>query len=216
VQNEDGSWTVSDLLRGRRGTDSFCGTHAASEIVILLNLAGLVRVDCPNSILGVLRYYRAVPNGSTLDSIDSQSFTDGGGDLKPLSPVAIGGTQNADGDMTISWLRRTRFGGAYGTGNESYVDCLGGPINEQSESYEVDILGGSPEEVKRTITTTVPTAVYTKDQQIADFGSQQSSISVEVYQISAAVGRGWPGTGTCPASTDAPAVSPGGGQFYIN
>ena len=47
--------------------------------------------------------------------------------------------------------------------------------------------------VVRTIATTTPTASYSAAQQVADFGSAQSSVSVRVHQLSASVGRGWPG-----------------------
>lgn len=51
--------------------------------------------------------------------------------------------------------------------------------------------------VKRTITgLTTPTALYTAAQQVTDFGATQSSILVNVYQISAAVGRGYAGIAT--------------------
>jgi hypothetical protein len=47
--------------------------------------------------------------------------------------------------------------------------------------------------VVRTIAATTPTANYSAAQQVADFGSAQSAVSVRVYQLSASVGRGWPG-----------------------
>ena len=219
TQNLDGSWTVSGLLRGRRGTDNFCASHAASETVVVLGVAGLVRVAEPNSVLNVSRYYRALANGQTLDAVTSSDFTVEGNDLKPWSPVAIGGAVDGGGDWVISWLRRTRFGGAYGTGGETLVDGVGGPVNEQAEQYQIDIMGGSPSVVKRTLTVSTPTAVYTAAMQVADFGGAQSSLCVHVYQISAAVGRGWRGAALLPESTDAPVVLPSGsgaGQFYIN
>jgi hypothetical protein len=42
---------------------------------------------------------------------------------------------------------------------------------------------------------TAPTASYTATQQVTDFGSAQSSVTVNVYQLSAAVGRGYAGIG---------------------
>ena len=219
TQNTDGSWTVSNLLRGRRGTDSFMGSHSANETVVVLGSTGLVRVSQPNSILSVSRYYRFIPYGQTLDAVSSQDFTVTGNDLKPWSPVAIGGSQDSSGNWTISWLRRTRFGGSYGTGNETLIDGIGGPVNEQSEEYSIDILGGSPLTVKRTLIVNSPTAIYPSALQIADFGAAQSSLTVNIYQVSAVVGRGFKATATLPATTDAPVVLPSGGasgQFYIN
>jgi hypothetical protein len=216
VQQLDGSWIVSNLLRGRRGTDAACYTHGASETVVVLNAGGMVRVFAPAALLNVARYYRAVPSGATLDAVASQEWTFTGKDLKPWSPVAIGGSQDGSGNWTICWLRRARFGGSYGSGNEALVDGLNGPLNEASEQYQIDILGGTPLTVKRTLTVTSPTAIYPAAMQVTDFGSTQSTLLVNVYQMSAAVGRGFAGTADLPAATDATPVLPSGGQFYIN
>jgi len=220
VQNPDGSYTLSHLLRGRRGTEAACDTHGANEEVWDLSAGGIVRQPLPLSHLSQLRYYRAVTIGQDITAVASETQTLAGNDLKPLSPVAIGGEADIDGNMVISWLRRTRAGGAYGTDGSpvdtTLIDCMGGPVNEQSEAYEVDIMDGAT--VARTIAgLTTPTAVYALDDQITDFGSPlPGSYDVKVYQMSAVVGRGFPGLGSVPAPTDAPAVYPGGGQFYIN
>lgn len=216
VQNEDGSWTVSQLLRGRRGTDASCYSHMAGETVIMPAAGGLLREAAPLSQIGQERYYRAVTDGADVSAVQDIDLTLAGNDLKPYSPVAVGGSRDEAGNWTICWLRRTRFGGAYGTGAELLIDGMGGPLNEAIEAYEIDILGGSPQVVKRTLSVTTPTAIYTAAQQIADFGEVQATLSVNVYQISDVVGRGSPGAGELPASTDAVPVLPSGGQFYIN
>ena len=46
--------------------------------------------------------------------------------------------------------------------------------------------------LKRTISTTSPSVLYTSAQQIADFGAPQSQVSVKVYQLGAVYGRGTP------------------------
>ena len=99
--------------------------------------------------------------------------------------MQIAGTRDGSGNLTINWLRRTRIGGDWRDG----VDV---PLSEESERYEVDIMSGVT--VKRTITgLTTPTASYTAAQQVTDFGSAQSSVTVNVYQLSAKVGRGYAG-----------------------
>jgi hypothetical protein len=62
------------------------------------------------------------------------------------------------------------------------------PLGEESERYEVDIMDGAG--VKRTLSATSPSATYTAAQQIADFGSAQSALSVNVFQLGAVYGRG--------------------------
>ena len=108
------------------------------------------------------------------------AFTYQGLGLRPLSSVHVKGVRAA-GDLSISWIRRTRSGGD----NWEVADV---PLGEESETYEVDILDG--DDVKRTIAASAPTVLYTSAQQIADFGGVQSAVSVRVYQSNVAFGRG--------------------------
>ena len=82
-------------------------------------------------------------------------------------------------------MRRTRTGGDL----RDFVDV---PLGEASELYAVVILNCGTVVRSFDIITT-PTATYAATQQITDFGSTQTSISVKIYQISAAVGRGYGG-----------------------
>ena len=46
--------------------------------------------------------------------------------------------------------------------------------------------------IKRTISSTAPAAVYTSADQTTDFGSNQATLYLKIYQMSATVGRGYP------------------------
>lgn len=174
-------YRLSTLLRGRLGTEDQVTTHTSNELFILLDNS-LTRLPAALSTIGLLKYYKCVSVGDTLGNTEEQSFTYAARQLKPYSPVQITGTRDDDGNFTISWIRRTRIGGELRDG----VDV---PLNEQNEAYEVDIMDGS--DVVRTITgLSSPTASYSASDQITDFGSVQSAITVKVYQLSAAVGRG--------------------------
>lgn len=125
---------------------------------------------------------------NTLANTTEQDFTYNANALKPYSPVQIAGARDGSGNLTLTWLRRTRIGGDWRDG----VDV---PLSEESEKYEIDVMSGST--VKRTITgLTSPTASYTAAQQVTDFGSAQSSIAVNIYQLSAKIGRGYAGNAT--------------------
>jgi hypothetical protein len=74
-------------------------------------------------------------------------------------------------------------------------DAVDIPLIQEAERYEVEIMQGVT--LKRTIIgLTSPTTIYTAAQQVTDFGSAQSSVLVNVYQLSAAVGRGYAGIAT--------------------
>ena len=61
-------------------------------------------------------------------------------------------------------------------------------LGETSESYSIDIMSGAT--VKRTLTSSTPAVTYTAAQQTADFGAAQTTLTVNIYQVSGAVGRG--------------------------
>ena len=229
VQNMDGSWILSHLLRGRRGTEWACGfwgdfpnstnTHASGELVVAasspgssIGTVGMFRVDESLAILNALRYYRGVTSGQDLTTAISQTFTITGRDLMPYAPVKVGGSFDGSGNMIMTWQRRTRIGGdGWGEGSDNL------PLSEDSELYDVDILNGAGSSVLRTISgLTTPAAVYTAAQQIADFGSAQASYKVNVYQRSAQVGRGFQGHGVVPAANGIAPVYPESGNFYVN
>jgi hypothetical protein len=51
-------------------------------------------------------------------------------------------------------------------------------------------------QIVRTLGSTSPSFVYASADQSTDFGAPQGAIEVVVYQISAAVGRGFGGRAT--------------------
>ena len=69
------------------------------------------------------------------------------------------------------------------------------PLNEVSEAYEIDVLD-QDDAVLRTLASSSPNVAYTVADQTTDFGAPQSSITIAVHQLSAAVGRGFAGRAT--------------------
>jgi hypothetical protein len=180
-------YRLSRLLRGRLGTEWAVGGHVAGERFILLTNA-VARELMASSGWGIAKKYKPVTVGSTLGATTAQDFTYAARALKPYAPAHITGSRNSGGDLTINWIRRTRLNGDWKDG----VDV---PLSEENERYEVDIMQGVT--VKRTITElTTPTTIYTAAQQVIDFGSAQSSVLVNVYQMSTLVGRGNTGSAT--------------------
>jgi hypothetical protein len=137
----------------------------------------------PNNLIGRQLFYKAVSVGNSLGNTDQITFTYTGRNLKPFAPVHVAGVRDGAGNLTISWVRRSRVDAEWRDG----VDI---PLGEESERYEVEIYSGLT--LKRTLTATSPTVAYSAALQVTDFGSAQSSVSVKVYQLSAVVGRGYP------------------------
>lgn len=186
----DGVYTLTGLLRGRRGTEWAVAGHIADERVVLLDSTSTYRVPMNNSEIGVEKSWKAVTGGRSLAGATAETFSDTAVGLKPFAPVDVRVSRDSSGNATIAWQRRSRLScrliGAAG---------ISVPLGEESESWDVEIYATSGyATVSRTISSTSATASYTAAQQTTDFGSAQSTLYMKVYQRSAAVGRGYAAT----------------------
>lgn len=179
----DGSYILSTLLRGLRGSEWATGLHEIGDAIVLLDDPDVLGILVDPSSLNVTRLWRGVTAGADIGSAADIEFAYMGVNLKPLSAVH-GNAELSGADWVIAWDARTRLQGSlWKTGTAL-------PIGESSEIYQIDILSGST--VVRTLTSTTTSVTYTEADQITDFGSPQSSVDAVVYQISSRVGRGYP------------------------
>jgi len=184
------TYTLTGLLRGLRGTNWATTTHAVGDRFILLDADALYLTSGPSSEYDVPRLYKAVSFDRYIDEAAFVDFTHTAVARHPYSPVQLGGGRNAALDITLTWVRRTRVNGGW----NNYADVS---LGEATEAYEVEIYTTSGYTVvARTITgLSTPTATYTAAQQTTDFGSAQATVYFKVFQISAAVGRGYEAKG---------------------
>jgi hypothetical protein len=181
------TWTLTQLLRGRRGTEHEMSGHGTYENFVLLEASKMRRIAIDTPEVGIENHYKAVTFGQLVTNAATQAFTNTAASLKPYSPVNAHAT-GFGGDITITWTRRGRI-------YNDWHDGIELPLGEASESYSVDIYSGAS--IVRTLTSSTPTVTYTTAQQTTDWGSPQpASLSVRIYQISAIVGRGFPFIGT--------------------
>jgi hypothetical protein len=183
------TYDLTRLLRGRLGTEhAMAAPLPAGSAMVVLNGA-VNQLQAALAERGQSRFYKWGPTALDLSdpAWQQEIFVARAVGLMPWAPVHVIGTRTGAGDLSISWVRRTRLGGVWADGTDV-------PLNEESERYEIDILNGPT--VVRTIAVTGPAATYTAAQQTADFGTPQSSIAVRVYQLSATVGRGGPAIAT--------------------
>lgn len=180
-------WKLTRLLRGRRGTEHVMGSSQAGDDFVMISTGDLGRVILQTTEIGASRIYKAVSLGTPFASGLDQTFSGHAQALVPFSPVDLRAAALTDGDILITWIRRSRLGRTLMSG----VDI---PLGEASLAFQVDILEeGSPFAVKRTLAVTATQALYTAAQQVADFGSGSlTSVRVAIYQLSAIVGRGTP------------------------
>jgi hypothetical protein len=134
--NSDGSYTLSHLLRGRRGTESSCGKAVLGEKVLFpLTQGGLHRNQAAQTLIGLNRYWKAVTIGADINSpIPVLTHALQGNDLKPYSPAQLAGSRDSSNNLTLRWQRRTRLAGDWRDGQGSVS------LSEDSEVYDVEIV----------------------------------------------------------------------------
>lgn len=181
-----GIYTLSGLLRGQKGTEWAMAGHTSADVVALIQTAGIryVAIDLPS--LSAERFYKGVTLGKSLASVTGESFTCEGVSLRPLAPVNLRRTVGTANQITVTWNRRTRlactFTGAAG---------ISVPLGELTEAYEVDVVLIAGSVLKRTLSVTSASAIYTAAMQTADGIGASTPIRFDVYQMNAVVGRGY-------------------------
>jgi hypothetical protein len=204
IENADGEWEVvqfetatliatrtyelSGLLRGQAGTEAAMRAPLAAGARFVLLTPEVTRVDMTPDEIGLPFTWRFGPAGRDVGdaTYDQRQHAFRGQGIEPLSPAHLRGSRSG-GDLTITWVRRTRING------DSW-EAVEVPLGEDQERYEVDILDGGT--VKRTLAATSPSATYTAAQQVADFGSAQPVMAVRIYQLGTVAGRGTPRSAT--------------------
>lgn len=181
------TYELTDLLRGRLGTEANIGTHGADEVLVMASQTTGRRDDFGPGDWGVSRLYKPVSILNDRETATDQAFTNDGEGKTPYSPVHITGERDVSDNLTVEWVRRTRL----------QVPGMGSgpvPLGEATEAYEIDILDGAT--VVRTLTATSPTVIYTAADQTTDGLTPGDPVDLVVYQMSDVKGRGRPGTAT--------------------
>jgi hypothetical protein len=154
---------LSGLLRGQAGSELAMRAPLAAGATFVLLSGAIAQVSITLNEIRLPLNWRYGPASRDIGdaSYDTAQHMFAACGLRPLAPVHARGSRAGD-DIFITWVRRTRVGG-------DNWDAAEVPLGEDSERYEVDILDGAT--VKRTLSATSPSATYTADDQVADFGS---------------------------------------------
>ena len=167
------TWDLTDLRRGRRGTDHAIGTHGAGEQFVLLGEGGIYRVPAVDaSGWGDSLVLRGVTLHQDAAGADTVTFTNTGEGKRPFPPVELVGAFNGGGDLDLSWTDRSRF---FGTDADTPV------------SFEIDFVRGAS--VVRTETVTTTSFSYTAADQASDGFTTGDAITVRLYRVNDDYGR---------------------------
>lgn len=194
VQNSDGTWTISHLLRGRRGSDVAMLQQRKGDTFIAITGSEPKIAMLPTAGLPYNATVKAAITGSTAEAkIVTLGVT--GGSIKPWSPVEVLAAR-AGSDVVFTWHRRDRQETDL---LEDGDDDATVPLSEATESYTLEILNAAGTTVLRTVTgLTTPTYTYVAADIATDGLTSATVINIQVYQISAVVGRGYTRLTACP------------------
>jgi hypothetical protein len=176
------TYKLSRLLRGQGGTEyAMSAALPAGSPFVLLDPHVLTIASGLDALERALQLRVVAANRDHGDaSALALDVTPHATALRPLSPVHLSARRGGSG-VTFKWIRRARFDA------DSWAGDI--PLGEDTEQYVVDILSGTS--VVRTLTAAAPSVLYLAADELADFGTAQSSLSVQVTQLSATVGRGF-------------------------
>ncbi|WP_458325926.1 baseplate multidomain protein megatron [Roseobacter sp. A03A-229] len=178
------TYHLSARLRGQLGSDGLMpDVWPEGSWFVLLN-GFPEQIDLGRNLRRVSQTYRIGPARRPVDDLsyvqEVQAFNGNG--ERPYAPVHLRTTRATNGDVTVTWVRRTRQDG-------DGWDVPDVPLGEESEAYSVRVLQG--ETVVREVTVAAPQWQYTVADQLADGATGE--VELEVSQISAAYGPGLPG-----------------------
>jgi hypothetical protein len=176
----DRRFRLSDLLRGRRGTEAAVSHHTAGERFVLLDADRLVTVDLPVDAIGSVLSIKAVGPGEDAVTVPAVGILPTGAALRPLSPAALTATALPNGDLAIRWTRRSRAGFAW-------IDGADAPLGEEAEQYRVSVaVNGTTTRSIDVVEAswTYPAAALTADR------AAPGPLTISVAQLSAMVGAG--------------------------
>lgn len=178
------TYRVSTLLRGQMGTeDALAEGFLVGAPVAVLD-GTLASLPTGRDEVGLERSYRVGPlaDGIGGQAVTTFAFTPSGRGLAPYSPVHGAARLQANGDLRVSWIRRTR------TGGDPWYDGVDVPLGESAESYRLEILDAGA--VVRTIDVQSPQYTYSLADQTADLGAAPNVLTFRVAQLAPGFGAG--------------------------
>ena len=122
-------WRLSELWRGRRGTEWAAGIAGAGDRFVLLERSTLAELPLPLAALGGTMRVMAtgVGDGDLPVTVDVRIT---GASVLPPSPAHLSTGPATATMLPLSWVRRSRAGWRW-------LDGIDAPLAEESESYRV-------------------------------------------------------------------------------
>ena len=175
------TYELSVRLRGQAGTDGLMPDEWPVDSTVVLLDQTLSQIDLPRSARGLPRHYRFGAVARGLDDPDVilrvEAF-DGIG-LRPYPVAHLRAESVAGGDLSLTWIRRTRIDGDTWQAFEV-------PLGEETESYLLRVFQANVLCAEYTLAQ--PMFLYTTSLRLGDL--QPGPYRVEVAQVSSRFGPG--------------------------
>ncbi len=163
---------VSELWRGRRGTEWAVVPHAADTTFVMVEAEAALRLSNPAAVADVRVMAVGVGDVTGVIAVGPAEV---GTSVRPLSPVAVTAVASG-GDRVISWTRRSRDGWRW-------RDAIDVPIGEENERYRVAKSAVGQADVMVEVTT--PNWTYGASERAADLAAGASVATISIVQIGA-------------------------------
>jgi Putative phage tail protein len=161
-------YRLTGLLRGRFGTDRAVGGHSANEPFILIDEDVMLPLPVVRGDASV----RVMASGVGDPVPVEASLLKPGAALMPLSPVRLVAEKRPNGDVRLSWTRRSRDGWRW-------LDGVDAPLGEEQEAYAIDVRPNVG--VPRVVSTSQSEWTYAAADRAVDAGA--TSVSCDIRQI---------------------------------
>jgi len=175
------TYTLSGLLRGRRGSEYHIDKHVVDEVFILLDSAA---IELPYAIADKEKtiFVKYVTNNSDISKATAYQMQPSQLSRRPWMVSQLKAVKSGN-DWIITWLGRNQF-------NSDMVDSAEITNPDGFRGYNVGYVDNTSTAL-RNIITQGTSLTYTAADQITDFGSVQSTLTVRINQLDQYVGTGY-------------------------
>ncbi|CAN5192421.1 hypothetical protein BH09PSE3_BH09PSE3_00820 [soil metagenome] len=163
-------YRLSELWRGRRGTEAAIEDHAAAESFVLIESDTLKLLPSALAVDGVKLLAAGIGDGAGVTAELAKT----GASITPLSPVHMTVVSGADGVLRVAWKRRSREGW-------NWIDGIDVPLGEENERYRLTRVATGRADVVEDLTTSA--WVYPPALLIADRAAGLIEVKIVVAQI---------------------------------
>jgi hypothetical protein len=176
-----GRWRLTDLLRGLSGTEDGMASGALTGAAVVVLDEAVVPLGLNGDERGLSLNWLVESAASAGGRAGPFAFAGGMRAQTPLAPAHVRGSRVANGDVSLTWVRRGRL-------QADDWDAADIPLDEPDERYRLEVLDG--EDVRRSLEVAGPAFTYAAADEISDFGSPRQQIRLRIRQMGRSVPLG--------------------------